>query len=462
MRKIALFTMAVGQDLIYFESVRRYFPYNRKYFGQDYPVDYFLFTDRKESIEGIVNIPCASSLWPYTTLLKNNSISDYLTQTGKWNDYSHIFFIDADFAIGDEYDFFSPDFILAKPYWNDKNGGGFFYGGKTPYFKELCDLFYKEIQFIYENKLSLPHDLDEFYLGLFRVQYHEHVHLIEMNRQTNTLTFYDNENLDDKIQENGKRLFMQPYKAEGRANKTMITDANGKLQECIVNLDQLYIFNNYTYDYGRLLKIDETHYRILWSKQPEHREVLNIKTQKIRKQPAGLETAQSSPVISIVMPTYNTSPEYLKESVESVLKQTLADFELLIINDGSTEMQGIEWIKTLQNPRIRLIANKHDFIGSLNKGITQSRGKYIARMDADDVMLHYNPMAHPSIIFFAHYAQYTSNPKYDEFLELLLDEKSIRINHIITLPSWFDNKFEKQSLGLQFGYAGVGIRKMRI
>jgi hypothetical protein len=102
-----------------------------------------------------------------------------------------------------------------------------------------------------------------------------------MNRQTNTLTFYDNENLDDKIQENGKRLFMQPYKAEGRANKTMIADANGKMQECTVNLDQLYIFNNYTYDYGRLLQIDDVHYRILWCKQPECREVLNIMMNRI-------------------------------------------------------------------------------------------------------------------------------------------------------------------------------------
>jgi hypothetical protein len=41
-------------------------------------------------------------------------------------------------------------------------------------------------------------------------------------------------------------------------------------------------------------------------------------------------------------------------------------------------------------------------------------------------------------------------------------EKSIRLNQIITLPYYFDNKFETQPLGLKFGYAGVGIRKMRI
>jgi hypothetical protein len=43
---IALFTIAVGKDRHYFDSVRRYLPYTKKYFGQDYPVDYYLFTDR--------------------------------------------------------------------------------------------------------------------------------------------------------------------------------------------------------------------------------------------------------------------------------------------------------------------------------------------------------------------------------------------------------------------------------
>jgi glycosyltransferase involved in cell wall biosynthesis len=385
--KIALFTMAVGKDPVYFDSVRRYFPYNRVYFGQNREVDYFLLTDRNETIDGIVNIPCSSSLWPYTTLLKNNSIYDYSDKNGGWDKYTHIFFIDADFAIGDKYDFFQHDFVLVKPYWNNKNGGGFFYGGKTGYFKQLCDLFYREIQFIYENKLPVPHDLDEFYLGLFREQYQKHIHLIEMDRQTNTLIFYDNENLDEKIQQQGNRLFMQPYKAEGRANKTIIADSYNQPQECIVNLKEQYIFNNYTYNYGRLLKIDDANYRILWSKKPEVREVLNIDKLKINRQATTSETAQLSPVLSIVMPVYNVPPDYLQESIDSILKQTFGNFELLIINDGSTEPEGIDLIKSHTDQRIRLINNKHDFIDALNKGIAESGGRYIVRMDADDIML---------------------------------------------------------------------------
>ena len=208
-----------------------------------------------------------------------------------------------------------------------------------------------------------------------------------MNRQTNTLIFYDNEDLDEKIRQMGKRLFMQPYKAEGRANKTFLTDAAGNQQECIVNEEEQYVFNNYTYDFGRILKIDDACYRILWSKQPERREVLNTLTGKISKQPAGRDTLQTSPVISIVMPVYNANPDYLRESIESIINQTFRDFELLIIDDGSTETQGIDCIQACRDSRIRLIHNPHDFVDSLNKGIAESKGKYIARMDADDIML---------------------------------------------------------------------------
>ena len=380
--------MAVGKDPTYFQSARRYFPYNKENFGQGNDVDYYLFTDREESIEGICNIPCKSTVWPYTTLLKNNIIANYLDQTNQWDKYSHIFFIDADFAIGDRYDFCKYDFLLVKPYWNEKNGGGFFYGGKTEYFKKLCSLFYDEVRFVCEHKLSVPRDLDEYYLGLFREQYNEQVNLIEMDKETNTLIFYDNEDLDEKIRQTGKRLFMQPYKAEGRANKTYVIDIQNKKQECMVNLEEGYIFNNYTYDFGRLLKIDDSCCRIFWSNRPEAREVLNLETYKINKQPTDKSTRQTSPIISIVMPVYNASIGYLKESIDSVLNQTFGDFELLIINDGSTETEGIDFIKTYQDERIRLITNPHnDFINTLNRGIAESKGKYIARMDADDIML---------------------------------------------------------------------------
>ena len=75
----------------------------------------------------------------------------------------------------------------------------------------------------------------------------------------------------------------------------------------------------------------------------------------------------------------------IAESIESVLKQSFRDFEFIIVNDGSTDNTR-SIITSYNDNRIRLIDNEHDYIQSLNKGLKASTGKYIARMDADDIM----------------------------------------------------------------------------
>ena len=89
--------------------------------------------------------------------------------------------------------------------------------------------------------------------------------------------------------------------------------------------------------------------------------------------------------ISIIMPFYNAEA-YLTECVESILNQTFQDFELLAIDDGSTDSSA-SIVKSFYDERIRLITLDHNFIDSLNYDLKNSKGKYIARMDADDVML---------------------------------------------------------------------------
>lgn len=84
------------------------------------------------------------------------------------------------------------------------------------------------------------------------------------------------------------------------------------------------------------------------------------------------------------MPVYN-GEAFLEEALDSVLRQSFKDFELLIMNDGSTDRTSAI-IDRYKDPRIRLEKRQHDFIGNLNEGIRLARGKYIARMDADDVM----------------------------------------------------------------------------
>lgn len=87
------------------------------------------------------------------------------------------------------------------------------------------------------------------------------------------------------------------------------------------------------------------------------------------------------------MPVYNAE-EYLREAIDSILTQTLADLELLVINDGSTD--GSEAIVlSYQDPRIRYLHNgtNQGVVYSRNRGLELARGEYIASMDADDISL---------------------------------------------------------------------------
>lgn len=94
-----------------------------------------------------------------------------------------------------------------------------------------------------------------------------------------------------------------------------------------------------------------------------------------------------NPAISVVMPVYNAD-KYLEEAINSILNQTLTDFEFIIINDGSTD-RSVEIIKSFQDERIVYIDNEENIklVKSLNKGLSIAKGKYIARMDADDISL---------------------------------------------------------------------------
>jgi putative sugar transferase len=88
--------------------------------------------------------------------------------------------------------------------------------------------------------------------------------------------------------------------------------------------------------------------------------------------------------ISIIMPTYNAR-DHIKEAIESVLNQTFTEYEFIIIDDGSTD-NTVSIINSYKDARIKLILNEHNFINTLNTGLQAAAGKYIARMDADDIM----------------------------------------------------------------------------
>jgi glycosyltransferase involved in cell wall biosynthesis len=104
------------------------------------------------------------------------------------------------------------------------------------------------------------------------------------------------------------------------------------------------------------------------------------------KHPNSNAQKQMKPLISVIMPVYN-SEAFLAEAIESILSQTINDFEFLIVYDDSRD-RSLSIIKDYQkiDTRIRIImGEKKALIGALNQGLSNAQGKYIARMDADDI-----------------------------------------------------------------------------
>ena len=92
------------------------------------------------------------------------------------------------------------------------------------------------------------------------------------------------------------------------------------------------------------------------------------------------------PLVSVVMSVYN-GERYLDECMQSILQQTFTNFEFIVINDGSSD-KSLEILKKYEQKDNRISIMNQENVGlsvSLNRGITLAKGKYIARMDADDI-----------------------------------------------------------------------------
>lgn len=93
----------------------------------------------------------------------------------------------------------------------------------------------------------------------------------------------------------------------------------------------------------------------------------------------------NSPLISVIITTFNVE-KYIKEAIDSVLQQTIQDFELVIVDDGSSD-HTINVIESILDTRIRLIKNSVNKgrVKSLNLAFQEAKGKYITIVDGDDV-----------------------------------------------------------------------------
>lgn len=90
------------------------------------------------------------------------------------------------------------------------------------------------------------------------------------------------------------------------------------------------------------------------------------------------------PRFSVVIPLFNKK-QYISKTIQSVLRQTFSDFELIVINDGSTDGSAKE-VEKFNDPRIKLISTRNQGVAAArNVGLNAAKGTYIAFLDADDL-----------------------------------------------------------------------------
>ncbi|MFY0543711.1 glycosyltransferase family 2 protein [Brevibacillus sp. H7] len=100
---------------------------------------------------------------------------------------------------------------------------------------------------------------------------------------------------------------------------------------------------------------------------------------------------EESPAVSIIIPCYNYG-KYLEEAIDSCIQSTFTDFEIIVVNDGSTDPETIQVLEQLNKPKTRIIHQDNKGLSAArNAGIKLSRGKYILPLDADDTI-------HPTLL----------------------------------------------------------------
>ena len=100
------------------------------------------------------------------------------------------------------------------------------------------------------------------------------------------------------------------------------------------------------------------------------------------------DLSSATPIVSVVMPVYNTEA-YLTDSVESILGQTFLDWELICVDDGSSD-GSLDILRRYErsDPRVRVITRPNTGVArARNDGMRVAGGRYIAAMDSDDVAL---------------------------------------------------------------------------
>lgn len=163
-------------------------------------------------------------------------------------------------------------------------------------------------------------------------------------------------------------------------------------------------------------------------------------------------------LISVVMCVYNTPCEFLENAINSIVKQTYKNFEFIIVNDASTDIDTLNLLEKIKDSRITLINNKVNLglTKSLNIGFNVCNGRYIARIDSDDIsaldrlekQLIY--MKEKGFSVIGSYYSYLPYKSYSCFITENFEKQKIRMifgnNGIVHSSAFIDRKVLKDKL----------------
>jgi len=91
-----------------------------------------------------------------------------------------------------------------------------------------------------------------------------------------------------------------------------------------------------------------------------------------------------NPLVSVIIPAYNAE-NYIEKAIQSVLEQTYPNFEVIVIDDNSTD-RTVDVVREFRDERIKLLVNEQNMGPSYsrNRGIIEAKGEWIALLDSDD------------------------------------------------------------------------------
>jgi glycosyltransferase involved in cell wall biosynthesis len=148
------------------------------------------------------------------------------------------------------------------------------------------------------------------------------------------------------------------------------------------------------------------------------------------------------PQVSVILSTYNNE-RYLKSAIRSILRQTFTDFELIVVNDGSTDRTA-DILRHLRDSRLRVITHQHNQgkVASCNQAIRQAQGEFIARMDGDD-LIHPCKLAaqvaylrqHPQVVLIGTRMKRIGGRTYHYPLDHATISASLLVENVISQPS---------------------------